>query len=379
MFGLGYQELMIILVIVLLLFGAQKLPELARGLGKSMSEFKKGQNEDERSRPRRPTRRRRAPERLLTRPSRPPRFTLPPSTIDRHPHDLPLSGFAPGSRGAMPRADWALALAIAGLTLATRWPYRVRLLPTWDAVQFALALERYDVVRHQPHPPGYILYVALGRLAERGAGGPRRDPRRSGRRRECGRGAPPLPARVAPLRPRRRHAGRARARREPAVLGVRRGRSRPTPPRPRSPPGIAVGAWAMRRGSVGALVSSAVLLGSGGRGAPVDAAAPEPALARHGVARIPAARARPCRSRPRAAHDDGLARADAVADGRRSLSRRQPRALRVDGPRHHPPRGWLDPEPRAVWARPSSSGSVSSCRFWRGGCARGAGPPRPGR
>ena len=32
MFGLGYQELMIILVIVLLLFGAQKLPELARGL-----------------------------------------------------------------------------------------------------------------------------------------------------------------------------------------------------------------------------------------------------------------------------------------------------------------------------------------------------------
>ena len=47
MFGLGYQELMIILVIVLLLFGAQKLPELARGLGKSMSEFKRGQNEDD--------------------------------------------------------------------------------------------------------------------------------------------------------------------------------------------------------------------------------------------------------------------------------------------------------------------------------------------
>jgi len=46
MFGLGYQELMIILVIVLLLFGAQKLPELARGLGKSMSEFKKGQADD---------------------------------------------------------------------------------------------------------------------------------------------------------------------------------------------------------------------------------------------------------------------------------------------------------------------------------------------
>src|SRR5258707_12389781 len=45
MFGLGYQELLIILVIVLVLFGANRLPELARSLGSSMKEFKKGVNE----------------------------------------------------------------------------------------------------------------------------------------------------------------------------------------------------------------------------------------------------------------------------------------------------------------------------------------------
>lgn len=45
MFGLGYQELLIILVIVLILFGANRLPQLARSLGTSVKEFKKGVDE----------------------------------------------------------------------------------------------------------------------------------------------------------------------------------------------------------------------------------------------------------------------------------------------------------------------------------------------
>ena len=49
MFGLGYQELLLILVIVLILFGAQRLPDLARSLGSSVKEFKKGVNESEKS------------------------------------------------------------------------------------------------------------------------------------------------------------------------------------------------------------------------------------------------------------------------------------------------------------------------------------------
>jgi len=62
------------------------------------------------------------------------------------------------------RVDYALAAALALLTILSRLPYRARMLYNWDAVQFALALHEYDVVKHQPHPPGYILYVALGRL-----------------------------------------------------------------------------------------------------------------------------------------------------------------------------------------------------------------------
>jgi len=45
-FGIGGGELLIVLFIVLLLFGATKLPQLAKGLGQSVKEFKKASKDD---------------------------------------------------------------------------------------------------------------------------------------------------------------------------------------------------------------------------------------------------------------------------------------------------------------------------------------------
>lgn len=44
-FGLGGTELVLILLVVLLLFGAKKIPELARGLGSGIREFKDASRE----------------------------------------------------------------------------------------------------------------------------------------------------------------------------------------------------------------------------------------------------------------------------------------------------------------------------------------------
>lgn len=45
MFGLGTQELLIILVLVMVIFGAGKLPQVGEALGKGIRNFKKGVNE----------------------------------------------------------------------------------------------------------------------------------------------------------------------------------------------------------------------------------------------------------------------------------------------------------------------------------------------
>lgn len=46
MFGLGMPELIVILVIVVIIFGASRLPQLGEGLGKAIKGFKKGISDD---------------------------------------------------------------------------------------------------------------------------------------------------------------------------------------------------------------------------------------------------------------------------------------------------------------------------------------------
>ncbi len=47
MFGLGFQELLIILIIALIIFGPGKLPQIGSGLGKAIRDFKKGVTSDD--------------------------------------------------------------------------------------------------------------------------------------------------------------------------------------------------------------------------------------------------------------------------------------------------------------------------------------------
>jgi len=53
-FGLGGQEVILIALVLLLMFGGKKIPELMKGLGKGMKEFKdasKGSDKDEKDTP----------------------------------------------------------------------------------------------------------------------------------------------------------------------------------------------------------------------------------------------------------------------------------------------------------------------------------------
>ena len=61
------------------------------------------------------------------------------------------------------KVDLLLSAIFAALILITRIPFVSKYLYEWDSVNYALGFEKFDIMHHQPHPPGYIFYVGLGR------------------------------------------------------------------------------------------------------------------------------------------------------------------------------------------------------------------------
>jgi hypothetical protein len=58
-----------------------------------------------------------------------------------------------------------LTAALLFLGLAAIFAFtRSHWLDDWDSVNFAFGLDDFDVTKHWPHPPGYSVYIAAGKL-----------------------------------------------------------------------------------------------------------------------------------------------------------------------------------------------------------------------
>ena len=55
-------------------------------------------------------------------------------------------------------------LILTTVTLITRIPFITRYLFEWDSVQLALGIKNFNIIQHQPHPPGYFFHIYLGKL-----------------------------------------------------------------------------------------------------------------------------------------------------------------------------------------------------------------------
>ena len=64
------------------------------------------------------------------------------------------------------------AAAIFLIAVLVRIPFRASYLVNWDSVNFALGVGSFDLASHQPHPPGYLGYVLLGRFIDWFVGDP---------------------------------------------------------------------------------------------------------------------------------------------------------------------------------------------------------------
>jgi hypothetical protein len=64
-----------------------------------------------------------------------------------------------------PKSVWPL-LGLLAVTFLSRIPFRAHIPYGLDSIQFVLGVENYDVRLHQPHPPGYFLFVMMGKIVQ---------------------------------------------------------------------------------------------------------------------------------------------------------------------------------------------------------------------
>lgn len=73
------------------------------------------------------------------------------------------------NKGKMPEKeertlDFLLVIFLFAITLITRIPFKTSFLFAWDSGTVALGTQHYDLIAHEPHPPGYVLYVLLAKI-----------------------------------------------------------------------------------------------------------------------------------------------------------------------------------------------------------------------
>lgn len=62
------------------------------------------------------------------------------------------------------RIDSIIAVLITFIVALTRIPFVSKFLYEWDSASYAEAFQNFNIAQGQPQPPGYILFVALGKL-----------------------------------------------------------------------------------------------------------------------------------------------------------------------------------------------------------------------
>lgn len=62
------------------------------------------------------------------------------------------------------KKDWLIAIVLFFVTVISRIPDRSHFLYSWDSGNFALGISHFNPAAHQPHPPGYPLYILAGKI-----------------------------------------------------------------------------------------------------------------------------------------------------------------------------------------------------------------------